>query len=358
MKLRTLRESSGPRQVWMAVAVVAIAVAAGCERPPAVYHITGPTMGTTFSVKVLPKANEEEGASEHIARVVKQQLDLVNALMSTYQDDSELSRFNQWASTEPFELSEETFHVLQLAHTISEATNGAFDVTVGPLVNAWGFGPAGYAVEPPSPEALEALHQRVGFTKIELDEGNQAARKLQPDVYADLSAIAKGFGVDCVYEALRDLGYENLMVEVGGEVRAAGHNDRGTPWQIAIEKPVTEERAIERIIPLDGVALATSGDYRNYMEQDGARLSHIIDPRTNRPIAHKLASASVIHKECAVADGYATAMMVLGAEEGYEVAVREGLAVLFIIRADDGTFTERATPAFEQQFGAASPRTP
>lgn len=357
MKRRMQRVRPGPRQVWMAVAIVAIAVASGCERPPAVYHITGPTMGTTFSVKVLPKANEE-GASERIARVVKEQLDLVNALMSTYQDDSELSRFNQWASTEPFELSEETFRVFQLAHSISVATNGAFDVTVGPLVNAWGFGPEGYAVEPPSPEELEALHQRVGFNKIELDETRRTARKLQPDVYADLSAIAKGFGVDRVYQALRDLGYENLMVEVGGEVRAAGHNDRGTAWQIAIEKPVTEERAIERIIPLDGVALATSGDYRNYLEHDGARLSHIIDPRTNRPIAHKLASASVIHKECAVADGYATAMMVLGAEEGYEVAVREGLAVLFIVRAEDGMFTEKATPAFEQQFGATSPQTP
>lgn len=354
---RTLRESSGPRWTWMAVAIAAVVSAVGCERPPTVYHITGPTMGTTFSVKVLPKTGEEEGASERIARVVKEQLHLVNALMSTYQDDSELSRFNQWASAEPFELSEETFRVFQLAHSISEATNGAFDVTVGPLVNAWGFGPEGYAVEPPTPGELEVLHQRVGFNKIEFDETHRTARKLQPDVYADLSAIAKGFGVDRVYEMLRGLGYENLMVEVGGEVRASGHNGRGTPWQIAIEKPVSEERAVERIIPLDGVALATSGDYRNYVERDGARLSHIIDPRTNRPIAHKLASASVLHKECAVADGYATAMMVLGADEGYEVAVREGLAVLFIVRADDGTFTEKATPAFEEQFGAAPPRT-
>lgn len=358
MKHRSNRERLVPRLEWSVAAVFLLAIAAGCERPPAVYHITGPTMGTSYSVKVLPKAGEDEGAREEVARVVEQQLDLVNGLMSTYQEDSELSRFNQWASTEPFTLSEETFRVFQLAHSISMATNGAFDVTVGPLVNAWGFGPEGFPQEPPSDETLEALHQRVGFDKIVLDEATHTARKLQPDVYADLSAIAKGFGVDCVYDALRDLGYENVMVEVGGEVRASGHNDSGKPWQIAIEKPEIDIRAIERVIPLNGLSLATSGDYRNYMEQDGVRMSHIIDPRTNRPIAHKLASASVFTKECAVADGYATAMMVLGADEGYEVAVREGLAVLFIVRADDGAFIEKATPACEGIVGPASSDVP
>lgn len=327
--------------------LAALVMVAGCERAPSVYHITGPTMGTVFSVKVLPQEPGED-RGEELARVIQEQIDSVNAKMSTYQDDSELSRFNQSTSTDPVSLSEDTFQVFELAHEISVATNGAFDVTVGPLVNAWGFGPGGFAIEPPSPEQLQALHERVGYDKLELDPRAKTIRKRQADVYADLSAIAKGYGVDKVFEALRALGYENIMVEVGGEVRALGHNDSGRVWQIGIERPVSEQRAIERIVPLDGLAMATSGDYRNYVEQNGVRMSHIIDPRTNRPITHKLASASVLHRECAVADGYATAMMVLGPEEAYETAVREDLAVLLIVRNDDGSFAEKATPAFER----------
>jgi thiamine biosynthesis lipoprotein len=330
---------------------VALAIAAGCERAPSVYHITGPTMGTVYSVKVLPQEPGED-RGEELARVIQEQLDSVNAKMSTYRDDSELSRFNQSTSTDPFPVSEDTFHVFQLAHEISAATNGAFDVTVGPLVNAWGFGPDGYAITPPSPEKLEALHQRVGYAKIELNPETMTIQKRQADLYADLSAIAKGYGTDKVFEAIHALGFENFMVEVGGEVRAIGHNDRGQPWQIAIEKPISEGRAVERVVALDGLSLATSGDYRNYVERDGIRMSHLIDPRTNRPIAHNLASASVLHKECAVADGYATAMMVLGLEEGYETAVREELAVMFIVRNDDGTFAEKATPAFDRLMPA------
>ncbi len=334
--------------IVLGVFIVSLTLAlSACHRPPVVYHITGPTMGTTFSVKVLPKDPGEDRGDE-LGKVIKAQLDSVNGKMSTYLDDSELSKFNHSSSTDPFPVSDDTFKVFQLAQTISEATNGAFDVTVGPLVNAWGFGPDGIAIQPPSPEVLESLHQRVGYTKIELDPEHKTIRKTQPDVYADLSAIAKGFGVDKVFEALRSLGYENVMVEVGGEVRAAGHNDRGQLWQIAIEKPISDGRVVERIVQLDDLALATSGDYRNYFEENGVRMSHIIDPRTNRPIAHNLASASVLSKECAVADGYATAMMVLGAEEGYETAVREKLAVLFITREDDGTFVEKATPEFER----------
>jgi thiamine biosynthesis lipoprotein len=347
MRRRADSEEPDPRRAWLLLITFVVLTAAGCERAPVVYHITGPTMGTVFSVKVLPQEPGEDRGDE-LSRVVKEQLDVVNAKMSTYVDDSELSRFNQASSTEPFPVSEDTFRVFQLARDISESTNGAFDVTVGPLVNAWGFGPEGYAVEPPAAERLQAIHQLVGYDKLELDPERKSIQKREPGMYADLSAIAKGYGTDKVFEAIRALGYENVMVEVGGEVRAIGHNDRGQPWQIAIEKPISEGRAVERIVALDDLSMATSGDYRNYVERDGMRMSHLIDPRTNRPIAHNLASASVFHKECAVADGYATAMMVLGVEEGYDIAVREGLAVLFIARNADGTFEEKATPEFER----------
>ncbi|MCC6489602.1 MAG: FAD:protein FMN transferase [Candidatus Hydrogenedentes bacterium] len=349
-----VRQRGYRRWRGLGIAVAAGILWSGCSQSPAVYHLTGPTMGTTYSVKVLPREEGEDRAAE-LRKVIEDVLARIDIEMSTYRPDSELSRFNNHAEMTPFPVSPELAGVFAQARKVSEASGGAFDVTVGPLVDAWGFGPEGFAVQPPSDEELAKLHERIGYQKVEIDAEANTLRKLQPDVACDLSAIAPGFAADKVLDAITALGYTNLMVDVGGEIRAEGRNDRGQPWQIAIEKPLTNERAIERIVSLDGISLATSGDYRNYFEQDGVRMSHLIDPRTNKPIAHKLASASVLHKECALADGYATAMMVLGPEEGYEVAVRENLAVFFIIRDDAGGFVEKATPEFERLTGKNTP---
>ena len=278
-------------------------------------EFSGQTMGTWYTVKAVELPVEADEDREATLRsAIEEQLEDVNAKMSTYRDDSEVSRFNQSESTTPFPVSDETLAVFSKAQQLAESSGGAFDITVGPLVNAWGFGPGERTLEGPGDDELAALRARVGFRNVEV--GDAAIRKLRPDVYCDLSAIAKGYAVDRVGLALGDLGCDHYMVEVGGEVRTKGLNGDGVPWRIAIEKPDPEGRAIHRVLPLSGLAMATSGDYRNYYETEGARLSHTIDPRTGRPIAHKLASVSVVHEECAMADGFATTMMVLGPEDG------------------------------------------
>ncbi len=310
----------------------------------------GSTMGTTYSVKAVltPELRSQE---EHIAQAIALQLDDVNQKMSTYRNDSELSRFNQSTSTEPFAVSRETAEVVAVALKVSEASDGAFDVTVGPLVNAWGFGPPEVGEGSPSDEELAALRERIGYRKLSVDVEACTIRKARPDVYCDLSAIAKGYASDKVAAALAEFGVDNYMVEVGGEVRVGGQKLDGSPWRIAVEKPDPSARVIERVLELTDVALATSGDYRNFFMKGGMRFSHTIDPRTGRPVAHRLASVSVLHAECALADAYATAIMVLGPEEGFAMAEREGLAALLLVHDDQGGFTPRATAGFEAQSG-------
>jgi thiamine biosynthesis lipoprotein len=235
--------------------------------------------------------------------------------------------------------------VFRLAQQISQLSGGAFDVTVGPLVNAWGFGPEEWTGGP-DPETLAGLMERVGFDKLILD--NRGVRKTRPDLSCDLSAIAKGYGADRAAQALDRLGLENYQVEVGGEICTRGHNRQGDPWSVAIEKPDPLARSIFRIVHLSGEAIATSGDYRNFREVDGVRLSHTIDPQTGRPVAHCLASASVIDRQCARADALATALMVLGPEKGPELARRERLAAFFVLHDGNNRFTSMATPEMEK----------
>lgn len=317
---------------------------------PGLYVYSGATMGTTYTVKVVDPMQDPEAVSA----AIEAELDRVNARMSTYLEDSELSRFNAHAATDPFAVSPETFEVFELAQAISESSGGAFDITVGPLVNAWGFGPDAFE-NPPDDAEIAALLAHVGYGKLELDASTQTVRKTDAAVYCDLSAIAKGYGVDRVAMALESIGFAHYMIEVGGEVRTAGQNERGMPWQIAIEKPVESGRAIHKIVPLSGQALATSGDYRNVQEIDGSRYTHTIDPRTGRPVAHKLASASVLSDSCAKADGWATALMALGPDKAFATAEEQGLAALLLIHRDDGGFDEVATAEFDAALVAPGP---
>jgi FAD:protein FMN transferase len=335
-----------------ALACLATAVALGAcgdSRPAATpgeraLAFEGSTMGTTYTVKVVaPAMSEAERAATDAA--IRAALDGVDARMSTYKPDSELSRFNREADGRPFKLSPGTIRVFLLAREVSDATDGAFDVTVGPLVNAWGFGPTKQASAPTDAE-LAVLRERVGYRKLVINADAQTVAKTRPDVYADLSAIAKGFGVDQAAQALDARGVKNYMVEVGGEVRVKGHNATGGPWQVGVERPdATPQRAL-LVVPMSNLSMATSGDYRNYFERDGRRYSHEIDPATGHPIRHNLASVTVLAPECALADAYATALLVLGPERGYSLAAEKGLAAYFIVRRQDGTFSERETPAF------------
>lgn len=304
-------------------------------------------MGTTYTVKVV-EPGIDTSRLEEIRHLIEDRLEDVNQKMSHYQGDSELSRFNQLSETTPFRVSPETYEVFRQAIELSTLTHGALDITVGPLVDAWGFGPQSRPEQIPTDEQIQALRQKTGYEKLELNSAEMSLRKTDPQLRCDLSAIAKGYGVDRVADALAQEGLQSFMVEVGGEVRTRGVNDEGQSWRIGVERPVTTGRVIEKVISLSGWAMATSGDYRNYYEVDGVRYSHMIDPRTGRPITHHLASVSVIDRTCARADGLATALLVLGPELGYPLAVKEDLAVLFLVYEGGGDFRGLETPAFKR----------
>ncbi len=308
-------------------------------------------MGTRYNVSIVAA---EPLDRERLRAAVEDPLKRVDRAMSTYRDDSELSRFNRHASTEPFLLSAETFAVFAAAQAVSEASGGAFDITVGPLVEAWGFGPAKPGA-PPAAETIAALRERSGWKNLVLDPERRSVRKKLPGIACDLSAIAKGRAVDLVSQALARLGHENHMVEIGGEVCAHGLNSEGKPWRIGIERPDAKGRGVQRILPLSGKAMATSGDYRNFREIDGKRYAHAIDPRSGLPAGSRAASVTVLHRSAMWADAYATAMLVLGETAGLAFAEREGLAALFLLRREDGGFDELASAAFDATIRAERP---
>ncbi len=274
--------------------------------------------------------------------------------MSTYVEESELSRLNRHKGRVPFRVSSELLEVLMAAREAGAATRGAYDITVGPLVDAWGFGPPGKPQTVPEEARLQTLAEYTGWEEIEIDETESTIQKSSGAVRCDLSGIAKGYAVDQTSEALAAEGFDNVMVEVGGEVRTGGTNRFGQPWKIAIERPGEAAGSFHRVLALSDLAMATSGDYRNYYEELGVRYSHIIDPRTAQPIRHRLASVSVVGPFCMEADAFATGLLVLGEEEGFQVALENDLAVLFLSREADGSFAERTTPQFDDWFGRQS----
>ena len=340
-----------PRRRQLLQALGAAALAAGCGDPlPAMRgaqagpRFSGDTMGSTWSARLAGPGIPPDSAAAARQAIEAAFADVV-AKMSTYDDASELSRFNRHASRAPFALSDDTFAVFARAHEVSAASAGAFDITVAPAVDAWGFGPA-KAQRVVTGEPLRKLQARVGWERLTLDARARTAAKALPDVRADLSGIAKGYGVDRAAAAVEALGIADYMIEAGGEVRTRGRNASGLPWQIAVERPDAVPQRVHWIVPLSGLAMATSGDYRIYFEQDGTRYCHEIDPATGGPIAHGLASVTVVAPECAYADAMATALIVLGPERGYALAAARDVAALFIVREAPGRFRDVATPAF------------
>ena len=303
-------------------------------------------MGTQYHVKVaLPPERETDLPA--LKDGILQTLREIDGLMSTYKPDSELSRFNRSKSTDWFELSPLTFEVVQRSMEISNTTGGAFDVTVGPLVNLWGFGPEKRANKVPTKAEVNRIRRTVGYKLLGLRNDPPAIRKRNPDLYVDLSAIAKGYSVDRVAEFLLSQNVRNFLVEVGGEIRINGVKPGGEGWRLAIEAPQDSQRQVHRVLKVTDVGMATSGDYRNYYEMDGKRFSHTVDPRTGYTINHTLASVSVLHESCATADALATAFMVMGTKKAKEYAVKHKIAAYFIERAD-GEFRTDYTPEFEQ----------
>lgn len=309
-----------------------------------VIELRGSTMGTTYSIKVVDPPHST--TSDDLKRDIDEILERVNNSMSTYRADSELSRFNNNASTDWIPVSRELLSVLQEAKRTSEQTGGAFDVTVGPLVNLWGFGPQDTARQVPTEAEISAARARVGFRKLAIRSEPPAINKSIPDLYVDLSAIAKGYGVDQVVQHLASRGIENYLVEIGGELHAAGHSGRGTPWRVAVERPDARNRSVHQILELRAGGMATSGDYRNFYEKDGKRYAHTIDPATGRPVTHELASVTVLMPDALRADALATALMVLGPEAGFQMAESQGIAAFFVVRKGKD-YSDRATESFK-----------
>ncbi len=320
------------------------------EAPPgAPVEISGPTMGTWFTVRFDTTAMEAVDRAQ-LAAAIETRLDEVNDLMSTYDPDSELSRFNTSISTEPVVLSPLTIEVIEGARQISDATAGALDVTVAPLVEAWGFGAAGEPPVAPAADVLSELVERVGYQGLSVDAAAGTVTKARRELTVDLSAVAKGYAADRVADTLAALGFDRVLVEVGGELRAGAPKSDGSPWRIAIEQPDMAGRSIHQVVGVTREAVATSGDYRNVYELDGVLYTHLIDPRSGRPAQHSGASVTVIHPSGLMADGWATALAVLGVDQGIAIAEREGLAALFVTRLDE-TFQGHATPDFIARFG-------
>lgn len=302
-------------------------------------NFSGQTMGTSYQVTYL----DEEG--RNFQSEIDSLLRVFNQSLSTYIPDSELSRFNS-ADTLEFDLPYFR-EVLEASWEVFEQTDGAFDPTVGPLVNIWGFGPGG----PELKDSVEIgkLLQLVGFDKINWDQ-NQV-RKEVPGLYLDFSAIAKGQGVDVVADYLTKKGIKNLLVEIGGELVARGVNDKGELWKVGINRPEEEATASElfSIIALDSRGMATSGNYRNFYVRDSVKISHTINPKTGYPVNHNLLSATVLAKNCMTADAYATAMMVMGTDEAIALAEsRDDIDVFLIYSQADGSYqtylSERLKP--------------
>ncbi|AHG79042.1 FAD:protein FMN transferase [Mannheimia varigena] len=319
-----------------------------CEKAPEQITLQGKTMGTTYTVKYIDNGEVKNLANpEKVKSELDRLLVEVNNQMSTYQQDSEISRFNQLKeANQAVEISQDFAKVVQEAIRLNKITEGALDVTVGPLVNLWGFGPDKRLNKVPSDEQIKERSSYVGIDKISLKmEGKPILTKTMPNLYLDLSSIAKGFGVDKLAEHLEKIGVSNYLVEIGGELRGKGKNLQGLDWRIAIEQPIMEQaQSVQITVPLHNLGMATSGNYRNYFEdENGNRLSHIIDPQKLSPVSHNLASITVLAPTTMTADGLSTGLFVLGAEKALALAEREKLAIFLIVKSGDKFETQMSS---------------
>ena len=305
-----------------------------------VHELGGHTMGTTWNVRLV---GGHELARQPVLEAIQRALDEVVAQMSTWQRGSDLCRFNRAAPGTWHALPNAFREVLAGALDVAARSGGAFDPTAGELVDAWGFGPLARTGVPDA-DALARARARGGWQRLEI----AGDRVLQAGgVALDLSAIAKGFGVDLVARRLDALGFESHLVEIGGELRGTGVKPDGQPWWVQLEEPVADAAGGTTLLALHGLSIATSGDYRRWFEHEGTRYSHTIDPRDGRPIRHGLASVSVIHAECMLADAWSTALDVLGPDDGLALAQRLGLAARFVMRRGE-RFEERTSAAFDR----------
>ncbi|MEO3681161.1 FAD:protein FMN transferase [Shewanella vesiculosa] len=307
-------------------------IVSACSSPEPIISLSGSTMGTTYHIKVV--SNKSLPEPQLLQAEIDMALEVVNDQMSTYRPYSELSKFNQLQVQQSVSVSADTIKVIKEGMRLYNETDGALDITLGPVVNLWGFGPDKRPISEPTQAQIDAAKAKMGIH--ELSVNGLTLTKHNADLYVDLSSIAKGFGVDKVAALLDKYHVSGYLVEIGGELNVKGTKSDNTPWRVAVEQPTSEGQAVQQIIEPGTMSLATSGDYRNFYQENGERFSHLIDPRTGYPIKHQLASATVLHSSCMTADGYATAMMVLGTEASLALAKKNNLAVMLIEKQEQG----------------------
>lgn len=321
---------------WLALIALAIFLS-GCfdkEESLTKISLSGRTMGVSYNVTYIDVVKNSDTVASNRKIAIDELLVTVNKQMSTYDKSSELSLFNQSRTLLPFAVSEDTAKVVSESIRLAELTEGKLDITIGPLVNLWGFGPLMKPDRLPSGEELNKALDIVGIENLAVHENTLI--KSIPQLYVDLSTTAKGFGVDKVAQYLESQNIQNYLVEIGGEVKVKGKPSPVRDWVIAIEKPVSNHRAIQQLISPKNNGLATSGDYRQYFEENGRRFSHIIDPDNGMPINHKLVSVTVIHPSCMTADGLSTAIMLMGPDKGLMFAKTNGIAAYLVTKTDVG----------------------
>jgi thiamine biosynthesis lipoprotein len=325
--------------------VALIGILPGCGNGDSMESFGGPTMGSTYSIKYARHAGLP--ASAEVRVEVESILAEVDRQMSTYRSDSDIERFNGLPANRCQAMPASILELVRVGEQLSVQSEGSYDLTVEPLLNLWGFGPQAREEKVPTTEALAEVRQRVGHGHLRID-GDQLCKDAAVEV--DFSSIAAGFAVDTIAAKLDALGINNFLVEVTGELKASGKKLDGSPWRIALEEPRDDQQVVERIVAIDGYGLSTSGDYRNYFEQGGARFSHTFDARTGAPVSHTLASVTVIHPSALMADGLSTLLLILGPERGWDYAEKHDIGAFFVIRADTG-FVTRTNHAFERLSG-------
>ena len=302
-------------------------------------------MGTFWRISLAGVAPERKAS---LQKAVQQQLDEDDRQLSTWKNDSVLSRFNQYRGSDPQPVSENMADIVSLSLRIGRKTAGAMDITVGPLVNLWGFGPDKQPVKEPTQAQIDAAKALTGLQHLRVIQKAEGAylQKDLPGLYVDLSTVGEGFATDHLARLMEKEGINSYLVSVGGAVLTRGQNAQGQPWKVAIQKPTDRENAVQAVVDLQGHGISTSGSYRNYYELNGKRISHVIDPVTGRPIQHKLVSATVIATTALEADGWDTGLMVLGEEKAKALALRENLAVYLIEKQGEG-FSSWMSPQFK-----------
>ena len=322
--------------------VVLIGALSGCGNGDSMESFGGPTMGSSYSIKYLRHADLPAPADVRVQ--VEKVLAEVDQQMSTYRSDSDIQRFNVLPANHCQKMPAPILELVRVGERLSSLSEGSFDLTVEPLLNLWGFGPQAREEKVPSAEALAEVQRRVGHTHLSID-GDQLCKDAAVEV--DFNSIAAGYAVDTIAARLEALGIRNYLTEVTGELKAAGKKLDGSPWRIALEEPRDDQQVAKRIIAIDGYGVSTSGDYRNYFQQNGQRYSHTFDARTGAPVLHTLASVTVIHPSALMADGLSTLLLILGPERGWDYAEAHGIGAFFVMRADTG-FDVRTTQAFER----------